>query len=147
MGIRHQHTASRSDGAGFQSRLLSGSRRQNHQHARIRRRRAGGDPGIESQTGRTGERKRRAHQRVGKAAFGIETSGETTFRQKGLNYEKQTVRTLVTLALLSTLNFQLSAFAQGTAFTYQGRLSANGSPANGLFGSSAGAARRPVGGH
>ena len=41
-------------------------------------------------------------------------------------------KTLLTVALLSALNFQLStAFAQGTAFTYQGRLSDNGSPANG----------------
>src|SRR6266702_8277905 len=101
MGIRHQHAAPRPDGAGFKSRVLSRPRRQEHQHARIRWRRARGDSGVESQTGRTGERKRRAHQRVGKAAFGIETSGETTFGQKGLNYEKQTVRTLLTLALLS----------------------------------------------
>jgi type VI secretion system secreted protein VgrG len=36
--------------------------------------------------------------------------------------------------LLSTLNLQLStAFAQGTAFTYQGRLNNNGSPANGNY--------------
>src|SRR6266571_2486488 len=41
--------------------------------------------------------------------------------------------TLVALALLSTFNFQLSAFAQGTAFTYQGRLDANGVPANGSY--------------
>src|SRR5437667_3500184 len=36
--------------------------------------------------------------------------------------------------LLSTFNFQLSTlFAQGTAFSYQGRLSDNGSPANGNY--------------
>jgi len=41
---------------------------------------------------------------------------------------------LVTLVLLSTFSLQLStAFAQGTAFTYQGRLSANGAPANGIY--------------
>src|ERR1035438_8240497 len=38
------------------------------------------------------------------------------------------------LALLSTLNSQLSTlFAQGTAFTYQGRLNAGGNPANGSY--------------
>ncbi len=40
---------------------------------------------------------------------------------------------IITLALLalSTLNFQLSTvFAQGTAFTYQGRLNENGVPVN-----------------
>src|SRR5207237_7029814 len=41
---------------------------------------------------------------------------------------------LVTLMLLSTLNSQLSTlFAQGTAFTYQGRLSATGQPASGVY--------------
>jgi len=44
------------------------------------------------------------------------------------------VRHATVLLLLSTLNLQLStAFAQGTAFTYQGRLSDNGSPANGSY--------------
>ena len=38
------------------------------------------------------------------------------------------------LFLLSSLNLQLStAFAQGTAFTYQGRLQNNGSPASGTY--------------
>ncbi len=43
---------------------------------------------------------------------------------------------LLTLALLalSTLNSQLStAFAQGTGFTYQGRLNSGGSPASGIY--------------
>ncbi|HTQ49612.1 MAG TPA: hypothetical protein VMJ12_02795 [Candidatus Acidoferrales bacterium] len=41
---------------------------------------------------------------------------------------------LALLALLSSLNTQLSAvFAQGTAFTYQGRLNDSGSPANGSY--------------
>ncbi|HXR04102.1 MAG TPA: hypothetical protein VN836_05275 [Verrucomicrobiae bacterium] len=41
---------------------------------------------------------------------------------------------LIPLALLSTLNSQLStAFAQGTAFIYQGRLNDSGSPANGNY--------------
>ena len=40
---------------------------------------------------------------------------------------------LVGLALLSTLDSQLStAFAQGTAFTYQGRLADNGATAKGI---------------
>ena len=38
------------------------------------------------------------------------------------------------LLALSTLNLQLStAFAQGTAFTYQGQLNSGGSPANGIY--------------
>ena len=37
------------------------------------------------------------------------------------------------LALLATLNPQLSTFAQGTAFTYQGRLNSSGNPANGSY--------------
>ena len=37
------------------------------------------------------------------------------------------------LALLASLNPQLSAFAQGTAFTYQGRLLDTSSPANGNY--------------
>src|SRR5271165_5781458 len=48
---------------------------------------------------------------------------------------KSTVKFLA-LAFLahSTLNSQLStAFAQGTAFTYQGRLQNNGSPASGTY--------------
>jgi hypothetical protein len=44
------------------------------------------------------------------------------------------VLALALLTCLSTLNLQLStAFAQGTAFTYQGRLNTSGSPANGLY--------------
>ena len=40
----------------------------------------------------------------------------------------------VLLLLLSTLNPQLSTtFAQGTAFTYQGRLTDNGNAANGNY--------------
>src|ERR1039458_7750687 len=40
----------------------------------------------------------------------------------------------ITLALLSALNVQLStAFAQGTAFTYQGQLNDGANPANGNF--------------
>jgi len=44
------------------------------------------------------------------------------------------VLTLLTLLALPTLNFQLSTVrAQGTGFTYQGRLIDNGSPANGNY--------------
>ena len=38
---------------------------------------------------------------------------------------------LVALALLTILNFPLSTFAQGTAFTYQGRFTDNGAPYTG----------------
>jgi hypothetical protein len=37
------------------------------------------------------------------------------------------------VSLLSTINFQLSTFAQGTAFTYQGRLNDGSSPVNGNY--------------
>lgn len=41
---------------------------------------------------------------------------------------------LAMLAMLSMLNVELpTAFAQGTAFTYQGQLNANGGPANGIY--------------
>ena len=41
---------------------------------------------------------------------------------------------LCTLALLLTLNFQVSTvFAQGTAFTYQGRLNDGAIPATGIY--------------
>jgi len=44
------------------------------------------------------------------------------------------ILTLLALALLSTLNLQPSTcFAQGTAFTYQGRLNSGGSPASGTY--------------
>jgi trimeric autotransporter adhesin len=52
------------------------------------------------------------------------------------NEAMRTLLKLTTLALLacSTLNYQLStAFAQGTAFTYQGRLNDGGSPAHGTY--------------
>jgi hypothetical protein len=41
---------------------------------------------------------------------------------------------VIALALLSTLNVPLTnCFAQGSAFTYQGRLNVNGQPANGVY--------------
>jgi len=44
------------------------------------------------------------------------------------------IKRVALLALLSTLNLQLSTvFAQGTAFTYQGRLTDGGNPANGSY--------------
>src|SRR2546423_1220507 len=45
----------------------------------------------------------------------------------------RSIKTLGWLFLLSSLNSQLSTFAQGSAFTYQGRLNANGQPANGVY--------------
>jgi hypothetical protein len=43
-------------------------------------------------------------------------------------------RAVFALALLLIFNFQLStAFAQGTAFTYQGQLNDGGNPANGIY--------------
>jgi hypothetical protein len=42
-------------------------------------------------------------------------------------------RRVALLVLLSTLNPQLSTWAQGTAFTYQGRLGDTGAPANGHY--------------
>lgn len=47
---------------------------------------------------------------------------------------KRLFAALASLALLSSFNTQLStAFAQGTAFTYQGRLNSSGAPANGSY--------------
>src|SRR5437879_4865921 len=37
------------------------------------------------------------------------------------------------LVLLSTINYPVSTSAQGSAFTYQGRLNAAGQPANGVY--------------
>ncbi len=50
-----------------------------------------------------------------------------------LYFALRTTRCALAVALLSTLNLQLSTFAQGTAFTYQGRLQNNGSPASGTY--------------
>src|ERR1039458_2829118 len=47
---------------------------------------------------------------------------------------KLSIPSWLALAALATLNLQPStAFAQGTAFNYQGQLSANGAPANGSY--------------
>ena len=47
---------------------------------------------------------------------------------------KTKLKLLATLLLLSTINYQLStAKAQGTAFTYQGRLNSGTNPANGTY--------------
>ena len=43
------------------------------------------------------------------------------------------INSLPMLALLSTINPLLSTFAQGTAFTNQGRLADSGNPANGTY--------------
>jgi hypothetical protein len=58
-------------------------------------------------------------------------------------------RVIIALALLalSTINSQLSTvFAQGTAFTYQGRLNASGAPANGSYDLSFSIYKAPIGG-
>jgi trimeric autotransporter adhesin len=55
---------------------------------------------------------------------------EKTMKSKIQN----TLPAALVLMLVTVLNLQLStAFAQGTAFTYQGRLNDNGSPANGTY--------------
>ena len=47
---------------------------------------------------------------------------------------KKTTQVMTGLLLLAVFNLPFSAvFGQGTAFTYQGRLNNNGSPANGLY--------------
>jgi hypothetical protein len=47
--------------------------------------------------------------------------------------KKQHIQLTALIALLSALNPQPSTFAQGTAFTYQGRLTDQGNPANGSY--------------
>src|SRR6266478_5972108 len=49
------------------------------------------------------------------------------------NLAPRFLKTAVLVVLLSTLTSQLSTFAQGTAFTYQGRLNENTSPATGAY--------------
>src|SRR5438477_274778 len=50
------------------------------------------------------------------------------------NLLTQSIKAFSLMLLLSTLNSRLStAFAQGTGFTYQGRLVQNGAPANGSY--------------
>ena len=47
---------------------------------------------------------------------------------------KHTIAGWLMLLALSTLNFQpATAFAQGTGFSYQGRLNDGGSPATGIY--------------
>src|SRR5258708_15478034 len=56
---------------------------------------------------------------------GMKTKTHSTFRISQF---------ALALALLSTLNTQVSTlFAQGTSFSYQGRLLDNGAPANGTY--------------
>src|SRR6266478_2007660 len=53
---------------------------------------------------------------------------------KAIRANLATVIPIALLALLSTLNSQLSiVFAQGTAFTYQGVLNAGGNPVTGPY--------------
>ncbi len=54
--------------------------------------------------------------------------------QRSLMKTTHTIGEWLTLLALATLNLQpLTVFAQGTAFSYQGRLAAGGSPANGSY--------------
>jgi len=46
---------------------------------------------------------------------------------------KTTIKILLAVALLSAFFFQFSAFGQGTALTYQGRLNDGTNPANGSY--------------
>ena len=46
---------------------------------------------------------------------------------------KTTLFKTILAALLLAVNLPLSIYAQGTAFTYQGRLNYNGNPANGVY--------------
>src|SRR5713101_3818615 len=57
---------------------------------------------------------------------------KTTTARRGLT-RSTVIRQGVLLLLLSSLISQLSAFAQGTAFTYQGRLNDGGAPATGIY--------------
>src|SRR4051812_46471132 len=51
-----------------------------------------------------------------------------------INFASRAWELALGMALLSTLNFQISTlFAQGTAFTYQGRLTSGVNPANGNY--------------
>ena len=60
-------------------------------------------------------------------------AGQLTNKAKSMKI-KQLITTVALLTCLSTLNPQLStAFAQGTAFVYQGQLNTNGAPANGKY--------------
>ncbi len=67
--------------------------------------------------------------RLGAANYGLD--------KRTMNYPFFPTRLLLRLVplslLLSTINHPLSTFAQGSAFTYQGRLNASGQPANGLY--------------
>ena len=57
-----------------------------------------------------------------------------TINRSTIRMNKQQLAKLIALmALLSGLSLQTATFAQGTAFTYQGQLVDNGSPANGSY--------------
>src|SRR5215831_12476498 len=58
--------------------------------------------------------------------FGTQISQEKIMKNLNQNLP-------VVLVLFSILNFSSIASAQGTAFTYQGRVQDNGSPANGTY--------------
>lgn len=58
---------------------------------------------------------------------------KTDIMKTRIHFTLRTSHLALGLALLSTLNSQFSTYAQGTAFTYQGRLFDNGNPANGNY--------------
>src|SRR6516225_2402222 len=61
-------------------------------------------------------------------------TGATRQSKLSKNMNTEFVSTALALLALSTLSSPLStAFAQGTAFTYQGRLNDGGPPANGTY--------------
>src|ERR1035441_1766216 len=86
-------------------------------------------------------------QRHDQAGHTHRACSQSPFPTQTMNHGRSTVRLMTTkihpalctpcsaliLALLATLAPQASTFAQGTAFTYQGRLLDTGSPANGNY--------------
>ena len=59
--------------------------------------------------------------------------GQPCPRVMKIRHARTRLSALLLLLLLSTLNYQPSTFAQGTAFTYHGQLNDGGRPANGSY--------------
>ncbi len=57
----------------------------------------------------------------------------STVNRREFPMKTKTLVSLIVLTCLSTLNFQLSTFAQGSAFTYQGRLASGTNAAAGTY--------------
>src|SRR5262249_38249740 len=121
--------AHRADGAGFPRALSAERERQNDRQRRPPRRGAGRHPRVEPESG--GSKKR--IETEGNGDHGDESPADGFGRnhlkpqRKGeMNMKTTRVIALVLLAL-STLDSQLSTLhAQGTEFTYSGRLTDNG---------------------